>query len=381
MLIPRLDKGCTLCYFSSVRLLVSAFLFKGFMIKRRYKMGSVPLLQLRLIPGAERFIPALCIAASLIGAGFVFMGDVFSGRAEKQVALQTPGLTSNYFTSADTVGEFLAEQNIILSEYDLIDPSPEALIRPGLVVKYNRARRVYLSDRGNSPEEIMCAGDTVCDVLCQEGLDIRPLDRVVPHPSTPLEDGIEIEVTRVEVLDVTSERDIEPELVIEPDPELPRGRMEEISSGTPGLAEDITRYYFRNGEETARIDMGSRIVREPESRIARVGVRSAPSLPSRGDVERNSMNMVATGYDPGPGSCWPYADGRTATGHIATRGVCAVDPNVISLGTELWIEGYGYALACDTGGAIRGNRIDVCFDTRAEAMQWGRRTVIVYFLD
>ncbi|MDO8986964.1 MAG: 3D domain-containing protein, partial [Coriobacteriia bacterium] len=50
------------------------------------------------------------------------------------------------------------------------------------------------------------------------------------------------------------------------------------------------------------------------------------------------------------------------------------------LGTKVYVPGYGYAIAADTGGAINGNKIDVCFDTGAEAIKWGRRTVTITIL-
>lgn len=83
--------------------------------------------------------------------------------------------------------------------------------------------------------------------------------------------------------------------------------------------------------------------------------------------------VEATGYsyDDGDG------DGVTATGTIPRIGICAVDPQVIPLGTELWVPGYGWARAEDTGGAIRGAKIDLFFPTRDAALQWGRRTVQV----
>ncbi len=344
-------------------------------------MSGVPLPSGLKIPRVETLVAALCLAASLIGAGFVFIGGFRSLKGICQVTLEAAEIGDSYFTDADTVGEFLTELGIEYSEYDRIEPLPDAPIRPGLVISYCKARRISIADAGEPEREIMCPAETVCDLLYELGLDISPTDRVEPDPATELEDGMRVVVTRVDVIDVTAEREIEPPLVIEADPELPRGRMVEVSPGEPGVAEDVVRYYYRNGEQTARVEIGSRVVREPEQRVARVGVRSVPPLASRGGAHRDVLTMDATAYDPSPSSCWPYADGRTATGHIAGRGVCAVDPGVIPLGTELWVEGYGYALACDTGGAIRGNRIDLCFNTRAEAMRWGRRTVLVYILD
>jgi 3D (Asp-Asp-Asp) domain-containing protein len=65
----------------------------------------------------------------------------------------------------------------------------------------------------------------------------------------------------------------------------------------------------------------------------------------------------------------------------ATYGLVAVDPRVIPLGTHLYVEGYGFALAADTGGAIKGNRIDLCYDSVAFANRFGRKKVRVHVLE
>ena len=95
------------------------------------------------------------------------------------------------------------------------------------------------------------------------------------------------------------------------------------------------------------------------------------------DRYRRIVNMEASAYttqDPGNGS-------HTYRGNQLRKGLVAVDPQVIPLGARLYIEGYGYAIADDTGGYIRGNRIDLAFESRSEALIFGRRTVPVYILD
>lgn len=61
--------------------------------------------------------------------------------------------------------------------------------------------------------------------------------------------------------------------------------------------------------------------------------------------------------------------------------VIAVDPSIIPIGTKVHVEGYGYAIAGDTGGAIKGNKIDVFFPTTSEAYKWGRKNVKVKILE
>lgn len=90
-----------------------------------------------------------------------------------------------------------------------------------------------------------------------------------------------------------------------------------------------------------------------------------------------SLIMNASAYssqDPGNSS-------YTARGNLVRKGLVAVDPSVIPLGTRLYIQGYGFAVADDTGGAIKGNKLDLAFDTHNEALQFGVRKVNVYILD
>ena len=88
--------------------------------------------------------------------------------------------------------------------------------------------------------------------------------------------------------------------------------------------------------------------------------------------------MVATAYTAGSAQAVPT--GLTAIGLPAHYGVVAVDPRVIRLGSRLFIEGYGAAIAADTGGAIHGNRIDLCMDSLRSAINFGRQPVKVYVL-
>ena len=91
----------------------------------------------------------------------------------------------------------------------------------------------------------------------------------------------------------------------------------------------------------------------------------------------NVMSMEASAYLPADGG----GSGITAMGIPATYGVVAVDPSVIPLGSRVYIPGYGEALAADVGGAIIGYSIDLCMETYAECMNFGRRTVTVYVLE
>ncbi len=89
------------------------------------------------------------------------------------------------------------------------------------------------------------------------------------------------------------------------------------------------------------------------------------------------VRVEATAYS----AAQPGLSAYTASGTLCRRGVIATDPSVIPLGTKVFIPGYGYAVAEDTGGAIRGHKIDVAFDTVAECYEFGRKFIEIYILD
>lgn len=89
------------------------------------------------------------------------------------------------------------------------------------------------------------------------------------------------------------------------------------------------------------------------------------------------VQIEATGYS----RMEPGMSNYTATGTFCKRGVIATDPNFIPLGTKVYIPGYGYAVAEDTGGAIVGNCVDLAFDSVAECFEWGRRSVPMYIIE
>lgn len=96
--------------------------------------------------------------------------------------------------------------------------------------------------------------------------------------------------------------------------------------------------------------------------------------------QSRQIRMIATAYYPGDPLAW--RDGTiTFTGLKMQRGIVAVDPKVIPLGTRLYISGYGYGYAADTGNAIIGNRIDLGVNNAEEEKAWMHRPVTVYILE
>lgn len=218
---------------------------------------------------------------------------------------------------------------------------------------------------------------TVGGILNEAGVTLGKLDRCSQKLSVKAAEGMTIRVTRVEEKTIIQNKPIDFETVEKYDPRH-RGGNAVVQEGQRGEKEVKILVYYKDGVKTGSKVVEVKVTREPQDRIVVSSQR--PTLASRGGTRVRTLRMLATAYDPGPRSCGRYADGRTANGMKAQKGVVAVDPRVIPLGTKLYVEGYGYCIAADTGGAIKGNKIDLCFNTYGEAIRFGRKTVIVHIL-
>ena len=121
---------------------------------------------------------------------------------------------------------------------------------------------------------------------------------------------------------------------------------------------------------------------QAEENLARTGIADGDvwdrldSAPRFTGNYKKVFHMEATAYTPNDGD----GRGRTAMGGYAGKGHAAVDPNIIPLGSEVYIEGYGYAICDDIGGAIRGNIIDVGVDNYDQAYKWGMKPKVNVYL-
>jgi len=218
---------------------------------------------------------------------------------------------------------------------------------------------------------------TVADVLAEAGLTLAPgLDRAEPSPRTPATDGLVVTVTRVATVSQVEEVARPLETFVYDDPGLALGTTKVVSEGQAGFRREHVRIWYKEGVPTLREVLRTETIVPAEERVV---LRGGRGLADRSGSARRLI-LEATAYDPGPRSCGKYASGYTATGLRAGRGVVAVDPRVIPLGTRLYVDGYGLATAGDVGGAIKGYRIDLGYNTYREALRFGRHKVVVYIL-
>lgn len=166
--------------------------------------------------------------------------------------------------------------------------------------------------------------------------------------------------------------------------ELRSGTSKIVRAGKNGEKQVKYRVYSKEDEEVRRETVSTRVLRNPVQEVVKVGSAAPKRFASRGRGYFSGgriVKMIATGYSPCPSENGGNTSGRTATGLKIGHGVVAVDPRFIPLGTKLHVEGYGYAVAADVGGAIKGNRIDLGHETRSAAHKVGRRSVRVRILD
>ncbi len=155
-----------------------------------------------------------------------------------------------------------------------------------------------------------------------------------------------------------------------------RGSVKKSQDGKPGaITKTFTQVYIDGKLSTEKLTSTERV--DPVHATYLMGPHGY-QVSRGGSYTRSAIKtMESTAYTPDAGR-GSKATFRTATGRKAEYGIVAVDPKVIPLHSLVFVEGYGFAVAADTGGAIKKNKIDVCLPTNAECKKWGRRDVKVH---
>lgn len=222
---------------------------------------------------------------------------------------------------------------------------------------------------------------SVREALSRAGIELGAEDEVVPAVDQPVPtDGV-VRVKRISYTEGRVEVKIPYRTVVRPATKSSRPYHPTVTrEGRPGLKRVSYRAKVVDGEETTRTTVSEEVVREPVHQI--VTSRKPYTLGARGVYAgRKMVTVLATAYDPGPGSCGKFANGKTCNGKRAGYGIIAVDPKVFPLGVKLFVPGYGYGITADVGGAIKGNRIDLGYNSRSGAFQWGKKWVKVTIVD
>jgi len=317
----------------------------------------------------------------------LFSASVFG----KNITVDIDGKKSEFFVFSQTVEDALHDSSIKLDAKDVISSELSDSVYNGQVLYINRAFPVKLTINGDDTT-FYSTGTTVSEFLSSNGIVLSEHDMLSVSENEKMSSNMNIVLTKADITYETVSEIIPRDTVSVPNHSEQIGKTTVKSEGSDGLKETSYMIVKRDGEVVSKEAVSEKILKEPVSRVTEYGTILPASLSRSGNVRATKvLTMTATAYDLSYESCGKRPGQRgygiTASGMYAQRGVVAVDPRVIPLGTKLYIETadgsfvYGNAVAGDTGGAIKGNKIDLFMDTRAECMQFGRRTVKVYILE
>lgn len=326
---------------------------------------------------------ALTLVLCLVGLGLV--GN------KKTVVLAYDGQEVEIKTFSNTVESILKQQGIELAPEDKVIPQLNHKVEDGDRITVHRAFEVKLV-MGGEEQIVKTAEDTIEGLLNSQGIQLSALDRVEPELQASLQPGDVVKVTHVEEEMITEIQEIPYQTLIKYNESMEHGTAKVVQEGVSGQKEVTFKITYEDGQEVSREVVDEVYHREAVNEIVEKGTLNY-LITSRGEVTRYKrvLTVQATAYDAGyastgknPGD--PYY-GITSSGTRVRPGVVAVDPKVIPIGSKLYIESldgktsYGLAVAEDTGGAIKGNRIDIYYESRSEALRFGRKTLRVYILE
>lgn len=299
----------------------------------------------------------------------------------KQVELQKDDEKKTVWTTVDTVKEFLAEQKISLNGHDQINQKETNAIEHNMEVVVHTAFPVTLVDAGKK-KQVWSTSTTVADFLTQHEISLAKLDRVEPDLKEKVKEETVVNIKRIEKVTDVVEQPINFAVITQKDDDLPSGTEKVLKEGKEGLVSKKYEVTKENGKEISRKLLSEATVKEKQDKIVSVGTKNeVVQLASRGEESGKEVYVNSTAYTASCNGC----SGRTATGIDLKANpnakVIAVDPSFIPLGTKVYVEGYGYAVAADTGGSVKGQKIDVFFSTKAEAYRWGSKQVKIKIIN
>ena len=312
--------------------------------------------------------------------------------------------------------EVIAEAGLKLRESDTYTTFNENGVEE---IHINRVQMISVKDN-DQVYVVGSYGETVRDVL--NGLDLKLSENDILSCTLDAEtyDGMSIEITRIVLETQEYDEPIPFETLVYEDSTLPTGQEVVLCEGAEGTTRYTAQITYVNGEEVKRTILSQNIIAAPQEAVILRGMdrymmeqgfthvddylitddNYSYKPPQKSETAEDGEQKFVPGtnlpyneaalFEATAYTCntWEYiGEGITFTGTQARVGAIAVDPRVIPLGTRMYIASadgeyvYGYCVAEDTGGVIKGNIVDLYYDTHDECIQFGRRNVVIYFLD
>ena len=315
-------------------------------------------------------VSALCRkygSLAAIGAAFaalMIVLMVYTTMIPREVSAVIDGEEMKFTTRANTIESFLKAEKIDFCEEDYASLSLTAFIRDGLEFEIRHAMDFQVTADGETAA-YKSLKETVGAALKDVGIKVGEDDIVEPEADEALTADMKIVVKRVTYKEEVEEEVVEFETEKKDDPSMAEGKTKVITEGKDGKDKVTYKVKYIDGEEADREEIERETIEEAVDEVIANGTR----IDYNGKSYSKKITVKAYAYTGG---------GRTAMGTRARVGEIAVDPSVIPLGTNVYIEGVGARRAEDTGGNIKGNTIDIYMNSESECRRWGVRYVTVY---
>ena len=272
-------------------------------------------------------------------------------------------IPADIVTTAATITQALAAEQVPLHPDDLVFPALDTPVNEGQLVVIRRSTPITISVDGKQIEA-RTHQETVGAALAEIGVNLLGLDQVEPPLETPLRPSTAIVITRVQE-ELAYEDEILPfDTVWKADDEVPIDQRLVRTPGREGVQRTRYRVRYENGVEVARVSEDTWVAVEPETKVIAFGRKITPQTletPDGNVTYWRKVRMYATSYSParsGTPKTAPWY-GRTRLGMQLQKGVVAVDPAVVNMQQKLYVPDYGFAIAGDTGGGVKGKHIDL----------------------
>lgn len=307
----------------------------------------------------------------------------------RQITINDNGTKKDVWSTKTNVADLLKDENITTRPQDVLNVALDTKLKDGLKVNIDRAIQLSLQN-GTKKDTVWTTKTKVSDLLAEKNIKLDQDDRVSPAKDSNLKEKMTVEVTYVNSKAEKKNEQVKFETVYKEDDSLNKGVEKVVQEGKNG--EKVVEYKvtFENGKEKKRDVIKENVTSNKTDKVVVRGTKekvvatqvstssssassSSSSAPSSGG---KTYRMESTAYSGG--GITAYGINLSASPGLK---VIAVDPRVIPLGSKVWVEGYGEAIAGDTGGVIKGNIVDVYFPNESQCYSWGRRMVTVKVLN
>ena len=281
-------------------------------------------------------------------------------------------------STAPTVGDLLFDYGIPLYASDTLTPPLESPLSEGLTVTVSRSKVITILADGTT-FTLHTHAHTVGDALADANLILLGLDYVLPPPQTVLQSDTAIQVIRVSETILSQHTVVSYESLSEPNETLELDQVQVLQTGRNGQLRQDVRVRYENGQEVARQDLGEVLVQMPQTERVAYGtgiVLRALDTPEGQFQYWRKVRLYATSYHPAALG----GDNITATGRVLTKGIIGADPTLLPYGTQIYVPGYGVGLVADTGPSRGFSRwVDLGYDDE-NWVSWSQWTDVYLLL-